>query len=60
MVEGRRRRGRGAEEEGGEAAEPQQDAVSGAPCRRGRSSVQQTRSAPTFRTVRTFTRVSLF
>ena len=58
-------RGKGAGEEqwweaGGEAAEPQQDAVSGAPCRRGRSSVQQTRSAPTFRTVRTFTRVSLF
>lgn len=46
-------RGRGGAGAGrGEGRWPgQQDAVSGAPYRRGRSSVQQTRSSPTFRTV---------
>ena len=37
--------GRGAGKRG-EAAESQQDAVSGAPCRPGRNSVQLTRSSP--------------
>lgn len=39
--------GRGGERgKRGEAAESQQDAVSGAPCRPGRNSVQLTRSSP--------------